>query len=105
MVEISAEILNQEQFGIIFPGQWFSVRYTGICGLLGLISCIMPQLNAARCRKISRVSLARSTIQAQASNISVGPGDYENMDKKDGHNGFESIPDTENSSKVWVPID
>nr|ACU21240.1 unknown [Glycine max] len=59
-----------------------------------------------RCRQKSRLSLARGTIRAQASNISgVEPGDYGSNTEKDGQNVFEGNVIEGSSSNVVKPPD
>lgn len=71
-----------------------------------LASDVMPKLYIVRrCRQKSRLSLAHGTIRAQASNVSVGPGDYGSNNEKDGQNVFERNPDGDSSSKMWVAFD
>lgn len=60
----------------------------------------MPKLCIVRCRQKSRLSLARGIIRAQASNVSVGPGDYGSNNDKDGQNLFERNPVDDSSSKT-----
>ncbi|RDX82984.1 Protein PAM71-homolog, chloroplastic [Mucuna pruriens] len=57
-----------------------------------------------RCKQKSRLSLARGTIRAQASNISgVEPGDYGSNNEKDGQNVFGRSATDDSSSKVVKP--
>ncbi|KAI4346048.1 hypothetical protein L6164_013130 [Bauhinia variegata] len=56
-----------------------------------------------RCRKISSLTLAHGRIRAQASNISIGPGDYESKGERDSHNVFGGVPVDDSSSKIQKP--
>lgn len=60
-------------------------------------------LSPLRCRQKSGLSLARGTIRAQASNISVGPGDYESNNEKDSQNVSERNSVDDSSSKIVKP--
>ncbi|XP_028773503.1 protein PAM71-homolog, chloroplastic [Neltuma alba] len=53
-----------------------------------------------RCRKISRLKLAHGTVRVQASNVGIGPGDYESKKESDGQNVFGGSPVNDDSSKV-----
>ncbi|KAJ7955543.1 GDT1-like protein 2, chloroplastic [Quillaja saponaria] len=56
-----------------------------------------------RCRKISRLSLVCGRIQAQASNVSIGQGGYEDRDEKDDEKIFPDSPVTNSSSEIDKP--
>lgn len=60
-------------------------------------------LSPLRCRQKSGLSLARETIRAQASNISVGPGDYESNNEKDSQNVSDRNSVDDSSSKIVKP--
>jgi hypothetical protein len=47
-----------------------------------------------------RLSLARGTIRAQASNVSVGPGDYGSNSENDSQNVPETNSVDDSSSKM-----
>jgi len=83
--------------------------YMIIIMLLGLTivflrSNIFPKLYIVRCRQKLGLSLARGTIRAQASNISVGPGDYGSNNEKDSQNVSERNSVDDSSSKMWVSV-
>lgn len=59
----------------------------------------MPKLCIVRCRQKLKLSLARGEIRAQASNASVGPGDYGNNQEKDSQNVSERNSVDDSSSK------
>ncbi|KAK2400251.1 Protein PAM71-, chloroplastic [Trifolium repens] len=61
-------------------------------------------LSQLRCRQNLRLSLARGTIRAQASNVSVGPGDYGSNSEKDSQNVPETNSVDDSSSKIAKPI-
>ncbi|PNY11559.1 gdt1-like protein chloroplastic-like [Trifolium pratense] len=61
-------------------------------------------LSQLRCRQKLRLSLARGTIRAQASNVSVGPGDYGSNSEKDSQNVSETNSVDDSSSKIAKPI-
>lgn len=60
-------------------------------------------LSPLRCRQKSGLSLARGTIRAQASNISVGPGDYGSNNEKDSQNVSDRNSVDDSSSKIVKP--
>ncbi|XP_061348084.1 protein PAM71-homolog, chloroplastic [Gastrolobium bilobum] len=60
-------------------------------------------LSPFRCRQKSRLSFARGTIQAQASNVSIEPGDYGSNNEKDSQNVFGRSPINDSSSKIVQP--
>lgn len=60
----------------------------------------MPKLYIVRCRQKLRLNLAHGTIRAQASNISIGPGDYGNGGEKDSQNVSEGSPVNDSSPKM-----
>lgn len=60
-------------------------------------------LSPLRCRQKLGLSLARETIRAQASNISVGPGDYESNNEKDSQNVSDRNSVDDSSSKIVKP--
>lgn len=62
----------------------------------------IPKLCVVRCRKISRLNFTRGTIRAQASNVGVGPGDYEANKGNGSQNVFgdNQVDDNDNSSKM-----
>lgn len=57
-------------------------------------------LSPLRCRQKLGLSLARGTIRAQASNISVGPGDYGSNNEKDSQNVSDRNSVDDSSSKI-----
>ncbi|KAF7837369.1 protein PAM71-homolog, chloroplastic [Senna tora] len=61
------------------------------------ITTISPSL---RCRKISRLSLTHGKIRAQASNVGIGPGDYESKKGNDSQDVFGGSQVSDNSSKI-----
>lgn len=60
-------------------------------------------LSPLRCRQKLGLSLARGTIRAQASNVSVGPGDYGSNNEKDSQNVSERNSVNDSSSKIVKP--
>lgn len=60
-------------------------------------------LSQIRCRQKLGLSLARGTIRAQASNISVGPGDSRSNNEKDSQNVSERNSVDDSSSKIVKP--
>lgn len=60
-------------------------------------------LSPLRCRQKLGLSLARGTIRAQASNVSVGPGDYGSNNEKDSQNVSERNSVDDSSSKIVKP--
>lgn len=60
-------------------------------------------LSPLRCRQKSGLSLARGTIRAQASNVSVGPGDYGSNNEKDSQNVSDRNSVDDSSSKIVKP--
>lgn len=60
-------------------------------------------LSPLRCRQKLGLSLARGTIRTQASNISVGPGDYGSNNEKDSQNLSERNSVDDSSSKIVKP--
>lgn len=60
-------------------------------------------LSPLRCRQKLGLSLARGTIRAQASNISVGPGDYGSNNEKDSQNVSDRNSVDDSSSKIVKP--
>lgn len=55
-----------------------------------------------RYRGISRLNSAFGTIRAQASNVSIGSGGYEDGEKRDNQKSFVNGPSNDNSSEMWV---
>ncbi|KAE9621199.1 putative Gdt1 family protein [Lupinus albus] len=60
-------------------------------------------LSKLRCRQKSRLSLAHRTIRPQASNVSIGPGDYGSNNEKNSQNAVEGTPVNDSSSKIVEP--
>lgn len=60
-------------------------------------------LSPLRCRQKLGLSLARGTIRAQASNVSVGPGDYGSNNEKDSQNVSDRNSVDDSSSKIVKP--
>ncbi|KAA8548486.1 hypothetical protein F0562_000247 [Nyssa sinensis] len=56
-----------------------------------------------RCREISKLNLAWDTIRAQASNVGIGSGGYEERQENDSRNIFSNGPSSSNSSEIGKP--
>ncbi|GAV76632.1 LOW QUALITY PROTEIN: UPF0016 domain-containing protein, partial [Cephalotus follicularis] len=56
-----------------------------------------------RCRRIQRMNLECSIFRAQASNVSVGSGDYEGWEEKDNQNILVNSPPNDSSSEIEKP--
>lgn len=85
---------------LTFHGKGLTVLKIGNCGFVVLLNNIMSELCIVRCRKISRLNLSHSTIRAQASNASIGPGDYESKKGDESQIVFGGSPVNDNASKV-----
>ncbi|OAY55444.1 protein PAM71-homolog, chloroplastic [Manihot esculenta] len=62
-----------------------------------------PISSSLRYRGISRLNSAFGTIRAQASNVSIGSGGYEDGEKQDNQKSFVNGPSNDNSSEIVKP--
>lgn len=69
----------------------------------GLLYNDLNNLLAVRCRGISKLKLScRRKVTAQASNVGVGSGGYEDGEENDNRRIFANTPQSDSPSKMWV---
>ncbi|KAA8527863.1 hypothetical protein F0562_035268 [Nyssa sinensis] len=90
------------QTSVISRGKLPLLALAPFCAIASRRTTISPS-SPLRCREISELNSVWDTIRAQASNVGVGSGGYEERGENDSQNIFSNGPPCDNSSEIGEP--